>query len=183
MEIRLQIDNAAEITAAFANAPDMVLDEMAVTMRSLMLYLMRETQEAMLERDVIASGHLRQSWYTEVNVVGMLDAVFGRLTNPLPYALPVEMGSKPHFPPIEPLINWVEQKLHLYGDEAETAARGIQRKIGARGTLARGMVHAAFAGVASTAEAEFTECAQRIKARLVAAAGGAGGAVNGGAPA
>lgn len=162
MEVRVQLDNAAVITRAFAQAPAMVLDELETTVGSLMAYLHRETAE----NTPTAAGLLRQAWITRVDVLAQLDAVFGRLTNPLPYALPVEVGTKPHWAPLAPLINWAEQKLHLAGDEAEAAARSIQRKIASRGTLARGMAHFALADARGTIEAEFADCAQRIKARL-----------------
>lgn len=169
MEVRVDVTNAGEITRAFAQAPAMVLDELETTVGSLMAYLHRETAE----RTPTAAGLLRQAWFTRVDVVAQLDAVFGRLTNPLPYALPVEQGSKPHWAPLAPLVNWAEQKLHLAEDEAEQAARNIQRAIARRGTLAIGMAHFALADARSTIQAEFAECAQRIKARLAAADGGA----------
>lgn len=174
MEIRVDVANAEAISRAFLQAPAMVLDELEVTMKSVTGYLMRETQEVMLERKVVAAGTLRSGWTTQVDVIASLDTVFGRVTNPLPYAIPVELGTKPHFPPLEPLINWVEQKLWLYGDEAEARARAIQRSIGRHGTLGRGMAHTAFAQGQETIRDEFTECAQRITARLAAADGGAG---------
>jgi hypothetical protein len=131
-------------------------------MVSVTLYLQREAAE----NTPTAAGTLRSGWTTSVDVITQLDSVFGRVSNPLPYALPVELGTKPHFPPLAPLINWVEQKLNLYGDEAEAAALGIQRKIGARGTPGYGMARFALIDGRSTIEAEFTECAQRITARL-----------------
>lgn len=169
MEVRVQIDNAAAITRAFVQAPAMVLDELQATMGSLMAYLHRETAE----NTPTAAGLLRQAWLPSVQVNAATDMVIGRLTNPLPYALPVEQGTRPHWAPLAPLINWAEQKLHLAGDEAEAAARAIQRKIASRGTLARGMAHFALADARSTIEAEFADCAQRIKARLAAADGAA----------
>lgn len=170
MEIRVDVANAEAISRAFLQAPAMVLDELELTMENVTLYLMREAQE----NTPTAAGTLRSGWTTQVDVIAQLDTVFGRVTNPLPYALPVELGTKPHFPPIAPLLNWVEQKLNLYGDEAEGAALGIQRKIGRYGTPGMGMAHYALRDGRSTIAAEFEECAQRITARLAAADGGAG---------
>lgn len=172
MEIRVDVANAEAISRAFLRAPAMVMEELASTMQGVTNYLMRETQEVMLERKAVAAGTLRSAWFTDVAVNGSV--VVGRVTNPLPYAIPVELGTKPHFPPIAPLINWVEQKLNLSGDEAESRAIAIQRAIGRRGTLGRGMAHAAFAQGQETIRDEFEECAQRIAARLAAADGGAG---------
>lgn len=169
MEIRISVPEAERITGAYARAPAMVLDELETTMGSVVEYLRRETAEG----TPTAAGTLRSAWITSVDVIAQLDAVFGRITNPLPYALPVELGTRPHFPPIEPLINWVEQKLGLYGEEAEGAARGIQRKIGRVGSIGHGMAHFALRDARATIELEFADCAQRITQRLAGMAGGA----------
>lgn len=180
MQIHVDVRNAAEITAAFANAPTVVLDELETAMESAVAYLARESAE----NTPTAAGTLRSGWITRVDVVAQLDAVFGRVSNPLPYALPVELGTKPHYPPLAPLINWAEQKLHLYGPDAERAARGIQRKIGRYGSPGMGMAHYALADGRSTIEAEFADAAVRIRNRIAAGGGGTGGgAAPGGVPA
>lgn len=160
MEIRVSVANAEAISRAFLQAPAMVMQELADTMEGVTTYLLREAQD----NTPTAAGTLRSAWFNSVQVEG--STVVGRVTNPLPYALPVELGTKPHFPPIAPLINWVEQKLNLSGDEAFGAALGIQRKIGRYGTPGMGMAHYALRDGRSTIAAEFEECAQRITARL-----------------
>lgn len=178
VDVRIEATNAAEITAAFLRSREIVLDELETTMGTAIEAVKTETQMVMTERKVVAAGTLRSAWITRVDVDRGVGQVVGRATNPESYAIPVELGTKPHYPPLEPLINWAEQKLHLQGPDAERAARGIQRKIGRIGTPARGMAHTGLAGAADTIRAEFAECAQRIKARIAAAGGGAGGAVN-----
>lgn len=163
MEIRIDVAGAEVISRAFLRAPAMVMEELADTMANVTTYLLRETQDG----TPTAAGTLRSAWFTDVQIEG--SSVLGRVTNPLPYALPVELGTKPHYPPIAPLINWVEQKLNLYGPEAEGAALGIQRKIGRYGSPGMGMAHYALRDGRSTILAEFEECAQRITARLAAA--------------
>lgn len=165
MQLSIDVGSAETITRAFLESPAIVMDELETAMGSALLYLDREARE----RTPTAAGTLRQAWITDVRAIASLEAVFGTLSNPLPYALPVELGTKPHYPPIEPLINWVEQKLGLYGDEAEAAARGIQRKIGLVGTPGYGMAHLALAHGRSTIHGEFEEAAQRIAARMAAA--------------
>lgn len=51
------------------------------------------------------------------------------------YARPVEEGSEPHWPPIEPLRGWARRVL---GDES--AAYAVQAKIAAKGTPAQPFV-------------------------------------------
>jgi hypothetical protein len=164
MELRLQVETAVQITRAFAAAPVIVMDELETAMGSALLYLQRET----VENTPSDLGTLRNAFITDVYVSTGLDAVFGTLSNPLPYALPVELGTKPHSPPLDPLIGWVERKLDLFGDEAEAAARAIQRKIGRVGSPGYGMARFALIDGASTIQAEFAEAAARITARIAA---------------
>ncbi|HWR17122.1 MAG TPA: hypothetical protein VN577_19995 [Terriglobales bacterium] len=51
------------------------------------------------------------------------------------YVLPVETGTRPHFPPITPLMLWVKQKFGV-GDEqaARSIAFAVAQKIAKRGT-------------------------------------------------
>lgn len=160
MQISIDVDSAMVISRAFLAAPVVVMHELETAMLSSLLYLEGQTAE----RTPVNLGTLRRSYTSEVSQFS--DAVFGKMSSPLPYALPVEMGTKPHYPPLEPLINWVEAKLGLYGDEAERAARGIQRKIGRFGTPGYGMAHFALLDGQATIAAEFAEAAGRITARL-----------------
>ena len=162
MRIGFDVPTAAAISRAYAQAPEIVLDELETAMGSAVAYLLRETQEA----TPTASGVLRRSFIGGVDVVAALDAVFGTVGSSLPYALPVELGTKPHYPPLEPLIDWVELKLGLTGPEAETAALGIQRKIGRVGTPGYGMARFALLDGRDTIVAEFEQAAERIVARV-----------------
>lgn len=67
--------------------------------------------------------HLRDTIFQRVTVGGA--AVAGILGSPAAYGEPVEMGTKPHFPPIAPLQFWVEKKLGLEGKAATSVAYAI----------------------------------------------------------
>jgi hypothetical protein len=163
VRISIDVESAKVISPAFMAAPAMVMDELESAMISSLLYLEGQTAE----RTPVNMGTLRRSYTSEVSQ--FIDAVFGKMSSPLTYALPVEMGTRPHYPPLEPLINWVESKLGLYGDEAESAARGIQRKIGRFGTPGYGMARFALIDGQATISAEFADAAERITARLAGA--------------
>lgn len=166
MNLQIELDQAVQVQRAFAAAPGIVLDEVTRAVGSSMAYLHREVVDG-TPKDL---GTLRGAFIYDVTRSELLDAVFGDLTNPITYALPVEMGTKPHYPPLEPLIGWVERKMDLFGDEAEARARAIQRKIGRFGSPGYGMVRFAWIDGQSTVKAEFAEAAQRIEARIGAAA-------------
>lgn len=54
-----------------------------------------------------------------------------------PHAEPVEYGSIPHMPPVEPLVRWAQRKLRLKPEEAQKAGWAIAMKIKKEGTSAR----------------------------------------------
>lgn len=79
-----------------------------------------------------ATGLLRGSVASEVR--GRKATLTGLVGSPLIYALPVETGTRPHFPPVEPIAAWAQRKLNLPYGEARLAAYAIARAIGRRGT-------------------------------------------------
>ncbi|TXI17632.1 MAG: HK97 gp10 family phage protein, partial [Roseateles sp.] len=121
MQLTLDITTARAVTSAWAQAPQILLEELETGMGSAVAYLLRETQE----NTPTAFGTLRRSFIGQVDVLQTLSAVFGTVSSPLPYAVPVELGTRPHYPPLEPLISWVEVKLGLTGEDAEAAALSI----------------------------------------------------------
>lgn len=167
MRISINVDSALAISRGWMAAPQMVIDELEAAMIGSLLYLEGQTAE----RTPVNLGTLRRSYTSEVST--FVDAVFGKMSSPVTYALPVEMGTRPHYPPLEPLINWVEAKLGLAGDEAESAARGIQRKIGRFGTPGYGMARFALIDGQATIATEFADAAERITAKLAQAGGAA----------
>ena len=159
---------AAAIARAWGSHPELVMHELETAMISSLLYLKGQAAERSKLRpdgqEGANRGHLARSFDHRVTM--FMDAVFGDVTNPLSYALPVELGTRPHYPPIDPLIDWVEAKLGLAGEEAESAARGIQRNIGRRGSVGRFMARDALAAGGSSIQGEFEDAAERIVTKL-----------------
>lgn len=88
-------------------------------------------------------GHLKGSWTTEIT--GTPVNLSGIVATPLIYGWPVEEGRKPgKWPPIQPIKMWAKRKLGLAGEELETAAFLIARKIGTVGTKGAHMVQQAY---------------------------------------
>lgn len=169
MHWAVDIDSAREVSIAFAQAPAVVMDELETAMSSSLAYLYREA----VERTPTAAGVLRRAYQTEQ--FSAFSAVFGTLRNTLPYAMPVEMGTRPHFPPVAAIQAWVEVKLGLAGEEAESAAWAIARKISRFGTPGFGMVRYALQDGRETIEQEFRDAVTRITGRMAALAGGTSG--------
>lgn len=87
--------------------------------------------------------HLRDTIFQKVE--RGTSAVIGLLGSPAIYGECVEMGTKPHFPPIAPIRHWVEKKLGITGKEAGSVAFLIARAISKRGTKGAEMFGKGFA--------------------------------------
>lgn len=109
-------------------------------------------------------GTLRAGFQSDVT--GDAVEVRGRVFNPLGYALPVEEGARPHFPPIGPLELWARRKLGVPDGEARSVAFLIARKIAKHGTPAVRMVARGTAQVTPAIHGRFAEATARIVAGL-----------------
>lgn len=114
---------------AWETAPEVVQSILTARLTEAQLLLQREV----MERTPAASSILKSSIQAPATVqtANRLEASIGTA---LSYAVPVELGSKPHMPPIAPLETWVRQKLGIKSDEAEGVARRIAWKIKRHGT-------------------------------------------------
>ncbi|MDO9093413.1 MAG: hypothetical protein Q8R98_21955 [Rubrivivax sp.] len=98
--------------------------------------------------------------------------VLGVVGSAAPVAVFTELGTRPHTPPLEPLLLWVRDVLGKTGDEGYAAARGIQRKIRARGTKA----NPKFAQAAQRHEGAIVRMFEGAAGRVAAHLAGPGGA-------
>jgi len=71
--------------------------------------------------------------------VDMGEPAWGMVATPAKYGEAVELGTRPHFPPVAPLQYWVEKQMGLTGKEARSVAYLIARAISKRGTKPRKM--------------------------------------------
>jgi len=104
---------------------------------------------ALLEREVKLKTpegagpiHLRDSIHPSVSISGR--SVKGLLGTPLAHGEPVELGTKPHFPPIGPIQHWVERKLGISGEKSKSVAFAIAITIARRGTKGAHMFEKGF---------------------------------------
>lgn len=138
MNIAIDAHQLDDLSALWEQAPDLLREELLAATEEAELLLVREIKE---DTPRGATGTLAASIHGEAPVV-LADSVIGVVGTSAAHALPVELGSRPHFPPLDPLIDWVKAKLDIRDeDQAYGAALAIARKIAARGTLAVGMFH------------------------------------------
>ena len=123
---------------------------------------------ALLEREVVkrtprGAGpiHLADATFSDVMVRGT--KVWGILGNPLGHGEPVELGTRPHFPPVGPLKHWVERRLGITGAEAASVAFLIARAISKRGTKGAHMFEEGF----EASEARAMRILEEIPADIV----------------
>lgn len=79
-------------------------------------------------------GGLRNSWRFKVSPESA--NILGEEYTDLNYAKYVEEGTKPHWPPLDPLQTWAKYKFKLDWEEAKQAAYLIGRAISVKGTKA-----------------------------------------------
>jgi len=157
----INVDGMRELEAQLARGPAVVIEELEAAVTEADLLLEREVKENM----PTAHGTLRASVFHEERVND--EGVIGLVGTPLNYIVPVELGSRPHFPPIEPLIDWVKVKFGISGDKAARgAAFAVARKIAMRGTKEQRPFGRAFQSMEPQVRAMFDRAMGRIAARL-----------------
>ncbi|MBZ9612144.1 HK97 gp10 family phage protein [Rheinheimera maricola] len=154
----------AELAALWQQAPELFEAE---------LYAAAEESAMLVQREVVertpmgAQNFLGRSIQAEQTVVfeGGVSTVVG---TSLSYAVPVELGTKPHFPPLQPLAEWAEVVLKLDAEEAQRAAFAIARKISQKGTEGRFMFRDGFKASEPYIRRRFARAVANIKAQLAA---------------
>lgn len=161
MEITINLDKTGELAALWRQAPSICRDELLRAMTEVDLLVQREVQEA----TPTAAGTLRSSIHSEETISAT--GVIGMVRSPLNYAEPVELGTKPHFPPVEALADWVRIKLGISDErEARSVAFLIARKIASKGTEGTHMFKKTMARVEPQLDARFAQARDRILSRM-----------------
>ncbi len=130
--VRMDIQQSAALQSAAERMPDIYIDEMTGATWEAELLFERDVKE-LTPVGIGGGGGLRGSISSREPVV-LANNVIGEVGTPLSYAVPVELGTEPHMPPIQPLADWAEQVLGIGGNEAWRVGTAIAFKIKARGT-------------------------------------------------
>lgn len=152
------------LAQAFDLFPDFARQELRVFGHASTQYLQGEV----VDRTPAAEGELRDSAFTRVEELpaGMI----GVVAMSSPYVEAVELGTRPHMPPIAPLEQWVQTKLGLSGKEGAQVARRIQWKIHHHGTDGAHMFEHALDAGGGELERQFAATMRRLADRLAGAA-------------
>ena len=169
MEIRIDFEELERLQANYERSPEIVREELVRAVTEADLRIEREVQDGEAMTRATASGMLRASIFHEERIEGL--AVEGFVGSPLNYVQPVELGTRPHFPPIEPLIDWVRTRFPVRTDiEARGIAFLVARKISRVGTKGKEIFGKSLAAVEPQLDAIFAAAEQRIAARITGAA-------------
>ncbi len=164
MSVNIEMTGLSELERAWALAPEMVTEELTAAMWQAEMLLQREVQD-LTPVGVGGAGGLRGSIHAQDPQV-LANSVLGMVGTSLAYAVPVELGTAPHWAPIAPILDWVRQKLGVTDTEALRVANAVRSGIAQHGTPAVGMFHKAFNANRSQVQRMFEMAGARIVARL-----------------
>jgi len=117
------------IEASWARAPEVMERELRGFMHAAVLGLEGEAKD----KTPTDRGTLRGSIHSAVTTIDNGLGVEGIVGTALNYALPVELGSKPHWVPLDVLVDWVKRKgLAVVTPYPRGTPRAKRRKLAAR---------------------------------------------------
>jgi hypothetical protein len=159
-DISIKVD-LKELEALTKRYPDASTAARRGRLTEALLLLEREIKR--LTTEGAGPIHLRDTIFQRLEMRG--ESAWGMVGTPAIYGESVEYGTRPHFPPIKPILFWVEKKLGLMGKEAKSAAFCIARAISKRGTKGQHMFEKGF----EMNEARVIEILNRIPEDIVKA--------------
>jgi hypothetical protein len=166
LELHVDLQSAAQVVDAFERAPEIATEELTRAAWEASLLIQREAQEN-TPIGVGSGGGLRGSISARTPRAAP-DGVIGVVGSPLNYAAPVEFGTRPHMPPVQPLAEWAQAKLGLSPEEARGAGFAIARKIARKGTEGAHMFGKALESTGSQVQRIFANAAARMTTRITA---------------
>lgn len=169
-EIHSDLSPTEDLARAFKAAPEIFSQEVMAAVWQAEMLTLREVKE-LTPVGVGGGGGLRGSFFADDPKL-TADGVLGMVASPLSYAVPVELGSKPHFPPLDPLIDWVGAKLGVGGKEAKSIAYAVALKIAAKGTEGAFMMRRALEKTEPQFPGIFAGVPDRVFERMARMGGG-----------
>jgi len=162
--IKYDASQAINVAQLFKDAPEIANQEFEAAITEALMLLEGEVKDRTPIGVSGGAGGLRGSITHALG--GSKVNMQGKVFSPLPHAASVELGTKPHFPPVAKLVDWAEQKFNISREEAWGAAHAIALKIALHGTKGKFMFTEAFAENENQIVAMFDAAADRVMDRL-----------------
>ena len=148
----------------FDQAPEVTRRELLTAMTQGTLLVEREVKDGMPRvTGMTAASVASDAFTTPVGVIGTVGSS-------QPSASFLELGTKPHMPPVEALVPWVKAVLGVEPKRARSVAYLVARKIARKGTKAQKPFDKAIAATEGQVLRMFEDAAGRVAVHL---AGGA----------
>ncbi len=160
----MHIKGWEEVIASFSKAPDIVREEMLAAVTEADFLLLREVAERTPDKVI---GDLKDSYVSREQPLE--HGAIGIVGTPLPYAVYVELGTKPHAINglgVQSIEDWVRAKLRVPEKEVRSVAYLVSRKIRREGTKPVGMFSKAWEEQEQAVQDIFKRARDRIAARL-----------------
>lgn len=164
MNVEIDIAGLPELIRAWNQAPAVVESEMHAATLEATLLLEREVKE-LTPVGIGGGGGLRGSIAAHEPVISG-NTVLGVVGTSMRYAEAVELGTRPHFPPVQPLADWAQVKLGVPEAQARDVGFLIARKISREGTEGQFMFRDAFDANRGQVQAIYTRAQTRIRDQL-----------------
>lgn len=160
--MRLEISAPAldAIQRGAEQAPALVQRELLAMMTVVTIGLEGEVKDAMPKHSGVTANSIHSDAFASPA------GVLGVVGSAQPAALFVELGTKPHMPPVEALVPWVRNVLGVEERKARSVAYLIARKIAREGTPARIPFRGTLERMAPQIGREFETAAGRIAQQL-----------------
>ncbi|MBN8885908.1 MAG: hypothetical protein J0I77_09330 [Rudaea sp.] len=146
VNINLDAGDFAQLADFWERAPDITRTRLMQAMTAVDADQVAHLKQN-LPRGAAGAAGLAGSVTSEEQALD--DAVIGITYSQVDYAVYVELGTKPHFAPIQPLIDWVKGKMGLLDESARSVAFAIRGAIAKRGTKAQPVWQTTFAARAA----------------------------------
>lgn len=167
MDITTDTSQVAELAELWKRAPDIARAELLRTATEIDLLVQGELMQSLPKgAGGLHGAGLVGSVFTRETALA--DRVIGMVATSQAYADDVEVGTRKHMPPIQPLVDWVEAKLGLHDDEAEGAAWAIAKTIAKRGTRPQPVWQETYKRILPTIQNKLQAALGRIRRRLEA---------------
>nr|WP_315237714.1 hypothetical protein [uncultured Albidiferax sp.] len=168
MNLTITTRGMDSIQRGFAAAPMQTVRLLLAAMTQATQLVEREVKENMPRgaTGLTAGSISSDAFSTPAGVLGVVGSS-------QPSAVFVELGTKPHMPPVEALIPWVQAVLGVDAKRAPGVAFLIARKIAIKGTKAQKPFEKALIATQAQAIGFFETAADQIATMLAGRAGGA----------